>query len=255
MADQQLDAKFEKSCTLLRVKGDKLSLSDEQKLKFYGLFKQATEGKCNTSCPGFFDFTGKAKWNAWNNLGEMSSLKAKEEYIRVFLSLCPDVDLEGEVSEEEEEKGSRSGGGGGGGMGPVFSRMVFDEEEGDEEEEGNKAIFTDIIRDGNIEKLRSLLENNPEIIHEKDENGMTPLHIAADSEQLDCVKLLVQKGAPLNTQDNDGQTPLYISALCDSEEVALFLVEKGADVSIGDESGETPAQATSLASLAEKLRK
>ena len=40
--------------------------SDEEKLKVYSLFKQATVGDCNTARPGMLDFTGKAKWDAWN---------------------------------------------------------------------------------------------------------------------------------------------------------------------------------------------
>ena len=32
---------------------------------------QATIGKCNTSRPGAFDFVGRAKWDAWNSLGDL----------------------------------------------------------------------------------------------------------------------------------------------------------------------------------------
>ena len=34
-------------------------LSNETKLEFYGLYKQATVGPCNTSKPGLFDLKGK----------------------------------------------------------------------------------------------------------------------------------------------------------------------------------------------------
>merc|ERR1719334_2634512 len=42
------------------------------KLQIYALFKQATTGKCNVKKPGMMDFVGKAKWEAWNSLGDMS---------------------------------------------------------------------------------------------------------------------------------------------------------------------------------------
>ena len=35
---------------------------------------QATIGKCNTSRPGAFDFVGRAKWDAWNNLGDLNTV-------------------------------------------------------------------------------------------------------------------------------------------------------------------------------------
>ena len=38
---------------------------------------QASEGKCNTKKPGVFDFVGQAKWNAWNDLGDISKVSIK----------------------------------------------------------------------------------------------------------------------------------------------------------------------------------
>uniref|UniRef100_A0A3B4Y5F2 Enoyl-CoA delta isomerase 2 n=1 Tax=Seriola lalandi dorsalis TaxID=1841481 RepID=A0A3B4Y5F2_SERLL len=42
---------------------------NEVKLKIYALFKQATQGPCNTPKPGMLDFVNKAKWDAWKSLG------------------------------------------------------------------------------------------------------------------------------------------------------------------------------------------
>jgi len=61
---------------------------NEFKLKMYALFKQATEGACNTSKPGVFDFVGQAKWNAWNNLGDISKDQAEKDYISLVDSLA-----------------------------------------------------------------------------------------------------------------------------------------------------------------------
>lgn len=55
--------------------------SDEEKLKVYSLFKQATVGDCNTTRPGMLDFTGKAKWDAWNTRKGTSKDDAEAEYI------------------------------------------------------------------------------------------------------------------------------------------------------------------------------
>lgn len=57
------------------------SPSDEEKLKVYSLFKQATVGDCNTARPGMLDFTGKAKWDAWNGRKGTSKDDAEAEYI------------------------------------------------------------------------------------------------------------------------------------------------------------------------------
>mmetsp|Transcript_13176 Transcript_13176/g.30617 ORF Transcript_13176/g.30617 Transcript_13176/m.30617 type:complete len:87 (-) Transcript_13176:280-540(-) len=56
-------------------------LSNEQKLNLYKHYKQATVGDCNTSKPGMLDFTGKAKWDAWDSLKGMSKEDAMAKYV------------------------------------------------------------------------------------------------------------------------------------------------------------------------------
>lgn len=65
------------------VKKLKSSPTDEEKLALYGLYKQATVGDVNTDRPGMLDFTGKAKWDAWNSRKGMSTADAEKEYIAV----------------------------------------------------------------------------------------------------------------------------------------------------------------------------
>ncbi|XP_072184483.1 enoyl-CoA delta isomerase 2 isoform X2 [Excalfactoria chinensis] len=60
---------------------------NEAKLKLYALFKQATEGPCNAPKPGMLDFVKKAKWDAWNSLGNLSQDNARQEYAKLVSSL------------------------------------------------------------------------------------------------------------------------------------------------------------------------
>jgi acyl-CoA-binding protein len=50
-------------------------------LRFYGLFKQATEGKNNLPKPSFWAVITKAKWDAWKNLGNMPKEEAMKKYV------------------------------------------------------------------------------------------------------------------------------------------------------------------------------
>ena len=61
--------------------------SDEEKLKVYSLFKQATIGDCNTARPGMLDFTGKAKWDAWSARKGTSKEDAEADYITLVEDL------------------------------------------------------------------------------------------------------------------------------------------------------------------------
>ncbi len=59
--------------------------SDATKLKFYALYKQAIIGKCNTSQPWALQVVERAKWDAWNVLGNMSQETAMLKYCDLFL--------------------------------------------------------------------------------------------------------------------------------------------------------------------------
>lgn len=55
--------------------------SNEELLKLYALFKQATEGDVHGDRPGGFDFKGIAKYDAWGMLKGTTKEQAKKEYI------------------------------------------------------------------------------------------------------------------------------------------------------------------------------
>ena len=57
---------------------------DNDKLEFYGLFKQATVGNCSEhgTKPGMMDFKGKAKYGAWEKNEGMTAEDAKAAYVK-----------------------------------------------------------------------------------------------------------------------------------------------------------------------------
>lgn len=54
---------------------------DQNLLKLYGLYKQATVGDNDTPKPGMLDFKGKMKWQAWEDRKGMSQADAEQAYI------------------------------------------------------------------------------------------------------------------------------------------------------------------------------
>ena len=70
-----------------RTKG----LSNEQRLKAYGLFKQVTSGDCSGSRPFLFDPIGCAKYDAWKAVAGMTSADARHQYLAFAIS-CGWVD-------------------------------------------------------------------------------------------------------------------------------------------------------------------
>lgn len=86
------DAKFEDAKN--RLNSLKEDPGNETKLKIYALFKQATQGKCNAPKPSMMDLVGKAKWSAWNSLGDMSQDDAQLAYIALVDSLAGQEETE-----------------------------------------------------------------------------------------------------------------------------------------------------------------
>lgn len=61
--------------------------SNEELLKLYALYKQATEGNNNEERPGGFDFKAIAKYDAWKELEGKEQEAASEEYINLVEDL------------------------------------------------------------------------------------------------------------------------------------------------------------------------
>ncbi len=56
-------------------------------LKLYALYKQGSEGDLRRAQPGFFDFVGTAKHEAWAKLNGVSEEEARRRYIELVRQL------------------------------------------------------------------------------------------------------------------------------------------------------------------------
>ena len=57
-------------------------------LTLYALYKQATEGDVTGDKPGFGDLVGRAKWDAWNKLKDLTQEEAMQQYVDLIDSLA-----------------------------------------------------------------------------------------------------------------------------------------------------------------------
>ncbi|KAM8901654.1 enoyl-CoA delta isomerase 2 isoform 1-T1 [Lycaon pictus] len=86
-----------------QVKLLKKDPGNEVKLKLYALYKQTTEGPCNTPRPGVFDLINKAKWDAWNALGNLPKETARQNYVDLVSDLSSS-DSSSQVKPEADRK-------------------------------------------------------------------------------------------------------------------------------------------------------
>ena len=56
-------------------------------LRLYALYKQGSEGDLKGEKPGFFDFVGAAKYEAWEKLRGTSEEQARKKYVDLVRKL------------------------------------------------------------------------------------------------------------------------------------------------------------------------
>jgi len=80
-----LKAKFEKAAA--DVQKLKQKPDNDTLLKLYALYKQGSVGEVTGKRPGFTDFKGRAKYDAWAKLQGTAQKKAMEDYISLVKKL------------------------------------------------------------------------------------------------------------------------------------------------------------------------
>ena len=97
----------------------------------------------------------------------------------------------------------------------------------------------------NISLVQFLLERCAPVdlhnfIHEKDIDGNTPLHCAAENNAYDTMYILINAGADLYAQNESGRMPLHITAELGTVESITLLLEHKANIEALDYFGNTP---------------
>jgi uncharacterized protein len=77
-------------------------------------------------------------------------------------------------------------------------------------------------------------------INQVNNQGNTPLHIAADIGNLKIIESLIDKGASFEQLNNDGHTPLHIAAKRANIQALQYLLDIGANINARDDEGNTP---------------
>ena len=83
----ELEQKFNEMLHAVRDATIDFKPDNNQKLKLYAFYKQATVGDVNTDKPSFFNFKDTSKWNAWEKLKGMQKIQAQGNYIKLVKDL------------------------------------------------------------------------------------------------------------------------------------------------------------------------
>ncbi|XP_078396900.1 ankyrin repeat domain 53 [Cetorhinus maximus] len=97
---------------------------------------------------------------------------------------------------------------------------------------------------GRMECLKVLVEEHHMDVNLTNPNSWSPIHLVLNKEcqprALECLKYLLSVGADPNVQTNDGLTPLHQAAEVGLLDCIITLVEAGAKVKVRDSRGHRP---------------
>jgi ankyrin repeat protein len=124
----------------------------------------------------------------------------------------------------------------------------------------NKAEYNiqDAAAIGDLEKVKVMLKDNPDLVFSRDFGGNTALHWAATQGRTNIVKLLLANKADVNAKANNksGWTPLRMAVLSGNKDIVELLLAGGADVNARNKD-ETPlrfAESLNRRDIADLLR-
>ncbi|XP_058444304.1 acyl-CoA-binding domain-containing protein 6 [Malaya genurostris] len=223
-----LEEEFARATKFIERNHDQLV--QQELLKFYGFYKQATVGKCNVPKPGIFNMSGRAKWTAWNDLGDLSKENAMKGYIQSLTNFKPDWNQADEGDDFKSQKGS------------WVSVSTHASRENEDELSNENKTLVDFIKEGNLTELKTALQSSDEdvgsLVNGLDDDGLGAIHWAADRGNADVLRLLLQvPGVKVDLRDSSGQTALHFAASCGNRECVQLLLDYGADRMLLDDEG------------------
>jgi ankyrin repeat protein len=94
---------------------------------------------------------------------------------------------------------------------------------------------------GDCAALAALLDADPTLLNARDSDGSTPLHCACWKGNLDAARLLLERGAEVDSLRSGGHygtTPLHAAAHGNHRDIVRLLLEHGASAAAKDEEGQ-----------------
>ncbi|KAJ7169787.1 ankyrin repeat-containing domain protein [Mycena filopes] len=226
---------FNAAAAYLSSASSVLNVASTVKLELYGLFKYINVSSTPpASRPSIFDFTGRAKWDAWAAAGNTYSSKAEAEsrYLEIARSLgwkegiiapesvrSEDADIWD--SDDDTDKPSR-GNGEPGGLGNSVSSMARPEDDESDVSLHGLAVSN------HLQELVALVHDDPSVDpNARDNFGYTALHLAADRGHLPIVTFLLENGADRTIKDEDDLTAAELAQAAGHERIVEILSSSG----------------------------
>eukprot|EP01114_Cavostelium_apophysatum_P010140 TRINITY_DN235_c0_g1_i1.p1 TRINITY_DN235_c0_g1~~TRINITY_DN235_c0_g1_i1.p1 ORF type:complete len:124 (+),score=43.35 TRINITY_DN235_c0_g1_i1:88-459(+) len=121
--------------------------------------------------------------------------------------------------------------------------------------ENKEESYAWAVKTGDLNNVKEFVEKDKMSVNLEQSNKRTPLHWAADFNQVKVMEYLLSKGAKINAKDNYGITPLLAAVYENHFDAVKFLLEKGADASVKGPDGNTAANSDTKAEIKALFKK
>ncbi|XP_061888408.1 protein phosphatase 1 regulatory subunit 27b [Entelurus aequoreus] len=102
-------------------------------------------------------------------------------------------------------------------------------------------VFQDYVRHGELERIKCFIRAKRVRLDTIYPSGMAAIHEAVLSGNLECVELLVRYGADIHQRDEEGWTPLHMACSDGFPHIARYLLSLGADPNLENDNMEKPS--------------
>mmetsp|Transcript_22263 Transcript_22263/g.41005 ORF Transcript_22263/g.41005 Transcript_22263/m.41005 type:complete len:325 (+) Transcript_22263:119-1093(+) len=263
-----IQAEFDAAVAWVAASGGKLTTNIQ--LALYGCYKQVNVGDCQGSKP--WGMEAGMKWDAWSKKRGVGKKEAMTEYVAILTCAIPEWRSGGgaaasadddDIFDDDATASQRGKEDGGVSMGPSVSTMraIGDPADAAATDTSPIGLFNELVTEGNIEGVMEALKAVPFLLLQRDQDGMSPLHWAADRGFCELAELLLKEASKLpqkdgeadavstllSARDDNGDTALHYAVNAENDGIAQLLVSWGASTALTNEDGETPA------SLAQEL--
>jgi len=94
-----------------------------------------------------------------------------------------------------------------------------------------------------LKMVEQLLKDGIDV-NQKNDRGMSSLHISSSTVNIALASLLLKNGADIEAKDNQGNTPLWTATMFSkgNEEMILYLLKNGADQNAKNLHGISPVE-------------
>jgi ankyrin repeat protein len=120
--------------------------------------------------------------------------------------------------------------------------------------DGDVREFFRSAYDGDLAKVRLLLNRNPSLVSSRNKESYTALHYAAYYGFMEIAELLLASHADVNAKTQTGDTALHYAATYGYKDITELLLLNKADVNARDHIGRTPLYDAACAGRVEEVQ-